>query len=258
MDEFGATLHRTWVQLLADHDYKDIAAIAVDSEITVLYNNDYNNYYNPCGLAISIPTSWFGTVKNNDRIKKIMDKALKSVANGNIYYGNGNTVDIEDMEIIYRVKLIEAENGWQNIVKSLIANSNDPNQGIVTEKAFSRKDRQPYIYNEMKFGSQSEIRIAQELEARKVLFFPLPLAVRAETGNYYKDHREVDFLICHNGLWGIIEVSYHPGRYEQDSEKSSWFQKSGILCIKHYTAERCHQKPAEVVAEFLEILEKHK
>ena len=49
-------------------------------------------------------------------------------------------------------------------------------------------------YNEMKFASQSEIRIAQELERRKVLFFPLALAVRADTGDLYQDHREAASL----------------------------------------------------------------
>jgi len=253
MDEFDATLHRTWVQFLYDHDYKDIAAIAVESEIEVLYKDD-----NPYGLAISIPTSWLGSIKHDDRIKKIMTCALKSVANGHIYYCTGRAMDIESMEIIYRARLIEVEDGWQNIVKSLIANSSDLNQGIVTEKVFSKKQKQPYIHNEMKFASQSEIRIAQELEARNVLFFPLPLAVRAETGSFYKDHREVDFLVCHDGSWGIIEVAYHPDRYEKDSEKKAWFQKSGILCIEHYTAERCYREPEVVVTEFLEILAKYR
>ena len=110
----------------------------------------------------------------------------------------------------------------------------------------------------MKFASQSEIRIAQELEARRILFFPLPLAVRADTGDFYQDHREPDFLVCKDGVWGILEVSYHPDRYEKDSEKDSWFKKSGILCVQHYSAERCYNHFSDVVNEFLEILERHK
>jgi hypothetical protein len=133
----------------------------------------------------------------------------------------------------------------------MIVNAKDANQGIVTEKLFSRKKQQLYFYNEMKFGSQAEIRIAQEFERRKVLFFPLPLAVRAETGVLHKDHREVDFLICQDGVWGILEVAYHPDRYEKDSEKDTWFKKSGILCVQHYTAERCYDQPCGFVYCFL-------
>ena len=111
----------------------------------------------------------------------------------------------------------------------------------------------------MKFGSRSEVRIAQELESRRVLFFPLPLAVRSDTGAAYLDHREPDFLICQDGVWGILEVSFHqPARYEKDSEKDIWFKKSGILCVQHYTAEKCFNDPADVVEEFLQILAKYK
>jgi hypothetical protein len=110
----------------------------------------------------------------------------------------------------------------------------------------------------MKFASQSEIRIAQELECKSVLFFPLPLAVRNETGQCYKDHREVDFLVCVDGTFGILEVAYHPNRYEQDQEKDVWFKKSGILCIQHYTAEMCYNQSSAVVDEFLSILAQHK
>jgi len=86
----------------------------------------------------------------------------------------------------------------------------------------------------------------------------LPLAVRVETGNFYKDHREPDFLVCDDGRWGILEVSFHPDRFEKDAEKDAWFKKSGILCIQHYSAERCYNKSQEVVDEFLDILAKHK
>jgi hypothetical protein len=117
------------------------------------------------------------------------------------------------------------------------------------------KDGRPtHTWNELKYASASEIRIAQELEKRQVLFFPLAVAVRAETGKNWQDHREVDFLVCQNGAWGILEVSYHPDRYERDSEKDVWFKKSGILCIQHYTAERCYKDSQGVVEEFLGIL----
>jgi len=173
-----------------------------------------------------------------------------------IYDNHGNFAD--DLPFVYRVRLIEVEQGWQNVVKKLITNAQDPNQALISEKAASKSGKQIYVYNEMKFASRSEIRIAQELETRKVLFFPLPLGVRADTGNFYNDHREVDFLICQDSVWGILEVSYHPDRYEKDSEKDSWFKRSGILCIQHYSAERCYDFSKEVIDEFLIILAKHR
>ena len=100
--------------------------------------------------------------------------------------------------------------------------------------------------------------ISQELETRGVLFFPLPLAIRADTGERYRDHREPDFLVCDEGTWGVLEVSYHPDRFEKDKEKDAWWKKSGILCVEHYTAERCYREPARLVDEFLEILRRHR
>lgn len=251
MDDFDEQLHRTWVQLLVDRNHREVAAIAVDSYVGIRYR-----HYVPEAIIFEIPTSAYIYVKESPRIKQIMEQAIKYISQGRIFDYNGQPCD--DLPFTYHVKLVKPEEGWQNVVRNLIANIQDPNQGIVTEKVFHRKGKEVLTYNEMKFGSQAEIRIAQELESRKVLFFPLPLAVRAETGNFYQDHREPDFLICHEGVWGILEVSRHSDRYEKDAEKVAWFEKSGILCVKHYTAERCYKNSAEVVDEFLGILKLHK
>ncbi len=251
IEDLSAKLHRTWVQLLVDHDYREIAAIAIEAEVNIVYDG-----YEPISIAFDLPTSVYGYVKNNDRVKKIMERAMTTVSHGRIYGNNYNAVN--ELPYEYRVRLLDVEAGWQNVTRNLIANAQDPNQGLITEKAFAKDKRQPYVYNEMKFASQSEIRIAQEFETRKVLFFPLPLAVRADTGNFYQDHREVDFLVCQDGVWGILEVSFHPDRFEKDSEKDSWFKKSGVLCIQHYSAERCYNNTREVVEEFLSILSKFK
>ena len=156
------------------------------------------------------------------------------------------------MRIEFRIKLLDVEENWQQKVKELIVNAKDSNQAIVTEKVFARdNNKNVLLYNEMKFGSQAEIRIAQEFERRQVLFFPLPLAVRRNTGQFYLDHREPDFLICNDGVWGILEVSHHLSeRYEKDVEKDAWFKQSGILCIEHRTADRCRNQPSEVVTSF--------
>jgi hypothetical protein len=53
---------------------------------------------------------------------------------------------------------------------------------------------------------ESSKEVLERAVRKDVLFFPLPLAVRADTGIMYKDHREVDFLVCVDGTWGILEV----------------------------------------------------
>lgn len=251
MNDHETRLHRTWVQVLLEAGHRELAAAVLDADVTILVSG-----FNAYGLSIDLPPSAFPLVHGNPAIRDALTATLKTVAAGYVWDQNGN--DVPDPEVEFRVKLLDPEAGWKAVARDLIVNYKDANQALVSEKVFKREGRTLYVYNEMKFASQSEIRIAQELENRKVLFFPLALAVRAETGNSYQDHREVDFLVCLDGTWGILEVSYHPDRFEKDAEKDSWFKKSGVLCVQHYTAERCYQRPGEVVSEFLDILAKHR
>ncbi|MBK1989013.1 hypothetical protein A0J48_015945 [Sphaerospermopsis aphanizomenoides BCCUSP55] len=227
-------LHRTWVQALINDDHRDCAAVIVDAELE--FDFDWDGYYERnynSGLIVYLPLNLRLRVSNNEEVQQTLKNYFVSIASGHIWQ------DMTNFPIYYRVKLLEVEKNWQKTIKFLIAQSKDLNQALITEKAFARKGKEPIVYNEMKFASQSEIRIAQELEAKGVLFFPLPLAVKHETGNIYEDHREVDFLVCLDGTFGILEISFHPDRYEKDKEKDAWFKKSGILCIEHYPAEKC-------------------
>ncbi|MCY7275588.1 MAG: hypothetical protein LH702_18085 [Phormidesmis sp. CAN_BIN44] len=139
------------------------------------------------------------------------------------------------------------------------SSTKDPYQGFITDKMSAKEGRKTIQHDGLTFGSQSEVAIFKALEERQVLFFLLPLGVRYETGIHCKDRREPDFLVCYEGTWGILEVSYHePERYEKDEEKDAWFKKSGLLCVEHYTAEACYKGPKRVVEEFLSILIQHK
>lgn len=157
-----------------------------------------------------------------------------------------------------QMKLLPSpDHNWSEEMKRFITQYKGTNQALVTELMAAKHGRPVNTWNELKYASASEMRIALELERRQVLFFPLAVAVRAETGRNWQNHREVDFLVCQNGAWGILEVSYHPGRYEEDSEKDVWFKRSGLLCIQHFTAERCYRQPAKVLDEFFQILEQY-
>jgi hypothetical protein len=249
--ELEEKLHRTWVQFLLDSNHPELAAMGIDAEVKIEYGN-----WNPDIIFIDLPPASYEIVTKNESFSAIMTNSLDVVSCGYIHDQNGN--DIRKIPIDFRIQLLNVEPKWQDKIRELIQNPKATNQGTLLEKIFARDGKQPLIYNEMKFGSRSEVRIAQELESRRVLFFPLPLAVRSDTGAPYLDRREPDFLICQDGIWGILEVAYHPDRYEKDSEKSQWFKKSRILCVEYYTAERCFNSPAEVVEEFLQILAKHK
>ncbi|HVG44512.1 MAG TPA: hypothetical protein VM890_07275 [Longimicrobium sp.] len=250
MNETLEALHRTWLQVLLETKHREVAALMIDAELEEMWET--NSPY----VEITLPSSAYLMVHSDPKIQSIICTSLSLTARGHITDQNGN--HILKLPVVYRIKLLDIEPSWREVVRNLIVNSKDSNQALISEKLFARRRRQPFVYNEMKFASNSEIRIAQEFEQRKVLFFPLALGVRAETGELYKDHREVDFLVCDDGVWGVLEVSYHPDRFEKDSEKDVWFKHSGILCIQHYTAEKCFNEPGTVVTEFLKILAKHK
>ncbi|KOP23282.1 hypothetical protein AMR41_26940 [Hapalosiphon sp. MRB220] len=257
-EELLQKLHQTWAKALIHDSWNEYAAIIVDAELSFKWDWDNNVGDYVDGLLVYLPFNVYSILSKNDEMQDVLKHYFLTIAKGHIpnWYNSDNF--IERFPIEFRVKLLDIEEDWQKIIKFLITKSKDLNQGRVSEIVFTRKGKEMLIYNEMKFASQSEIRIAQELERRGILFFPLPLAVRCESGEFYKDHREVDFLICLDGTFGILEVSYHEGRYEKDKEKDAWFKKSGILCVESYLSEQCYNQPTVVVNEFLSILAKHK
>jgi hypothetical protein len=113
------------------------------------------------------------------------------------------------------------------------------------------------IWNNLYFRSQSEIRIAEALDRAGVLFFP---NCRGRLGLSIRENREADFLICHNGRWGILEVdgeTFHPpSRTVQDYARDRAFREHGVRLVEHFDATRCYERSDEVVGRFLRLLER--
>jgi hypothetical protein len=114
------------------------------------------------------------------------------------------------------------------------------------------------IWKNLYFRSQSEIRIAEALDRAGVLFFP---NCRGRLGlPATRENKEADFLICHDGKWGILEVDgepFHPPtRTVQDHARDRAFREHGIRLVEHFDATDCYEKADEVVARFLRLLER--
>jgi len=239
-------IHRTLVEFLLQSRQPEVAAALLEGAVEVAYSRRVGK---PDLVHVEIPPAGYPLVAASEEIQQTIRVAVREVVKGNLS---------AEPEVNLRMKLLPApDNAWPEEMKSLITQYKGTNQALVSELMAARQGRPVHTWNELKYASASEIRIAQELERRRVLFFPLAVAVRAETGKNWQDHREVDFLVCHNGAWGVLEVSYHPDRYEQDAEKDVWFKRSGLLCIQHYTAERCYKEPAKVLDEFFLILKQY-
>src|SRR5437764_8730543 len=117
---------------------------------------------------------------------------------------------------------------------------------------------QMLTWKNLRFRSQSEVRIAQALERAGVLFLPNCMAhLRGLDG---PENKEADFLVCHNGKWGLLEVDgepFHPpSRVALDHARDRLFRAHGIKVVEHFNATECYNEPSSVVGRFLEILMK--
>ena len=114
------------------------------------------------------------------------------------------------------------------------------------------------LWNNLYFRSQSEIRIAEALDRVGALFFPNcrgRVGQRSERAN-----READFLVCHDGKWGILEVDgepFHPPtRTVHDHARDRLFRDHGVRLVEHFDATQCYNEADTVVARFLNLLAK--
>lgn len=112
------------------------------------------------------------------------------------------------------------------------------------------------VWNGLRYRSESERRIAAALDREGVLFLP---NCRARLGPEGKRlNREGDFLVCHEGKWGLLEVDgepFHPPtRKAQEDERDRLFKQHGVCVVEHFDAVRCYETPIEVVKQFLAIL----
>ena len=237
------------IEMLILQDHADTARLLMDAEFILHPDQSGHEEY----FFISLPPTLFGLFDKRHQNAAIA--AIQSVSSGHLTDWNGRYYE---PGVAFRTQLSDPDPDWEAKTKALLAQGGATNQGAISELVKQRRGEEMLTYHELKFASASEIRIAQELEKRGVLFFPLAVGVVSETGVGYKDRREVDFLICQDGVFGVLEVSYHPNRYEKDSEKNAWIKRHGVLCVEHYSAERCYNNSDEVVGEFLNVLAKHK
>ncbi len=120
-----------------------------------------------------------------------------------------------------------------------------------------------YEWGGMYFRSKAEIKIAEELDSKGVLFFAnsrgrigrqgSPIS---EASNFLTGRLEVDFMVFLKGKCMILEVD---GNHHQESLQTSRdyvrdrvLLREGLPTVR-FTAKECFEKPENVVIEFLSI-----
>ncbi len=113
----------------------------------------------------------------------------------------------------------------------------------------------------LRFRSKTEIIIAEALDRAGVLFLPNCLArLNHPSEPEGRGNKEADFLICHQGKWGVIEVDgphHTPDRRVEEQERERLFRHHGIRVVERFDAARCYEQPDEVVKQFLQIIANH-
>lgn len=111
-------------------------------------------------------------------------------------------------------------------------------------------------WNNLRFRSASETRIAEALDRAGALYWPNCRARLGEPNG--RRNLEADFLVCWKGKYGILEVDgepYHPPeRKTAEQERDRHFHLAGVRVVQHYDANECFERPVDVVRSFLRIL----
>jgi hypothetical protein len=151
---------------------------------------------------------------------------------------------------VVKANLIQISADWRKELLALLRGETVTNQGL----PFS--PRIPVVtWNNLRFRSQTEIRVAEALERAQVLFLPNCMA---RLGVSQRQNREADFLVCQKGKWGILEVdspsSHPPTRTVEDHERDRFFKAHGIRVVEHFDASECWENADGVVKRFLYLL----
>lgn len=110
-----------------------------------------------------------------------------------------------------------------------------------------------FTWNNLIFLSEAEVKIAQALERKGVLYFA-NATCRVKNRNGDIVTKKPDFLVYYKGKSRIFEVDgsqFHTNR-KDDYERDRIFDKQGLITTR-FTASECFTKPDEVVEEFLEL-----
>ena len=112
-------------------------------------------------------------------------------------------------------------------------------------------------WQNLSFSSVSEVKIAQALDRIGVLFFPNCRGRLTTTEG--RRNRECDFLICYEGIWGILEVDgepFHPASRAAEDHKRDGFFLDHCVWVHRFDADECFKYPDNVVRRFLERLKR--
>lgn len=218
------------------------ASLLLLCELKLNENEGYSSdgeYWTDVYIEVQCRRSIYEIINNPEHpstiaIKRALNAALPSYS---VCHTLKAHVVFADFNSDWRTKLLEVVEGKVAL-----------NQCVPIE------NKPTYSWENLRFRSPCEIKIAEALDKSSVLFLPNCMA---RLGSFEdRRNKEADFLVCMDGKWGILEIdgeTYHPSA-AKDHERDRLFRTYGIRVIERYTARRCLDNPEGVVRQFLNIL----
>jgi hypothetical protein len=226
------------IHFLIEGDEIEFATVLLSCIMELEEHNRVNNYIHS-NVIIMAPRRSYDFITENgnrERVYELMSAILP------------HTYDINALFI--KIARVTVDQDWRKEALALMQRTTVHNQAASAPA--------PRVWKNLRFRSEAEVRIAAALDAVGVLFLPNCLARLGLQDQ--RLNREADFLVCHNGKWGILEVDgepFHPPqRTTQDHARDLLFQNHGILIVHHADATECYENAPTVVERFLRLLEK--
>lgn len=233
------------VQYLIEGQEEDAASLLLSCTLSIVYGSGWahgDEWVVSADVLVRCPRSSYEVLRDtsNPHTSSIKE-ALQAVVHHEVY--------IEKIEP--SAHLVELEPGWKAELLEIARGRNVDNLPTY------QRGRKIHTWERLRFRSKSELKIAEALERKGVLFFPNGRA--RLNGRESRVTLEPDFLVSFKGKWGILEVDgapFHPPqRRTEEQERDRVFRAGGVRVVEHFDATRCYQKPDEVVSEFLKLLE---
>src|SRR5260370_35771889 len=237
-------VHASAVTFLTDGHEEKAARILLscDLEVEAHYvwlapDEGYND--GTFDVELAAPRAIYEIISNAEHpTTKLIEEAIRVTLNRPYHLDN-------------RLLLPKVTPGWKEKMLDALQENSVVNQGNPIE------NRPTYSWNNLRFRSNTEIKIAEALDKAGVLFFPNCMARLGPIGE--RRNKEADFLICDDGKWGILEIdgeAYHSNA-ATDHERDRFFRTYGIRVIERFTASQCYNNPEAVIRRFLVLLKKN-
>lgn len=159
--------------------------------------------------------------------------------------------DILSIYTVVRAEIVESDSDWRVQIAEIAQGKWVHNQGLQINNA------PIFTWNNLRFRSEAERRIAIALDQTGVFF--LPNCLGRLTTDSGRRNREADFLVCDNGKWGVLEIdglTYHKAA-ALDHQRDRVFRSYKIRVVERFPATECQENAPNVVKRFLQQLERN-